>query len=178
MTDEMLLVRLKADDASALQTLHDRHWRPLVGHLTRTLGISSDLASDVAQETFCRLWDRRASWRAEGSLRGLLSRLGRNIAISEHRRRLARERAALAFVESVGGVTSSGPAERAELRVAIARGIAALPGRRREVFVLRRVHGLSHREIAEVMGTSTQTVANQLGHAVATLRRELSYLVE
>lgn len=177
MTDEMLLVRLRSDDATALRVLLDRHWRPLVDHLTRSLDLSTDVASDVAQETFCRLWDRRADWRTEGSLRGLLARLGRNIAISEHRRLAARDRAACVFAESV---VSTPPADRStdrnELRGAIARGIAALPGRRREVFVLRRVHGKSHREIATLMGTSTQTVANQLGHAVATLRRELAYL--
>ncbi len=49
----------------------------------------------------------------------------------------------------------------------------ALPPRRREVFVLRCVHGLSYREIAGIMDTSTQTVANQLSHALATLRVSL-----
>jgi RNA polymerase sigma factor (sigma-70 family) len=49
----------------------------------------------------------------------------------------------------------------------------ALPRRRREVFLLRCVHELSYREIATIMDTSTQTVANQLSHALATLRRTL-----
>lgn len=179
MTDACLLSRLRADDAVALRALVDRHWAPLIAHLVRTLGLSRDHASDIAQETFCRLWERRASWRDEGSVWGLLARLGRNIAISEHRRRMARERAAIALVDAAGAVPSPGCGpEREELRGALEREIAALPGRRREVFVLRRVHGLSHKEIARRMGTSTQTVANQLGHAVATLRRELAYLVD
>jgi RNA polymerase sigma-70 factor (ECF subfamily) len=175
----MLLVRLRADDASALRTLVERHWGRLVAHLVRSLGLSRDHASDIAQETFCRLWERRARWRDEGSVWGLLARLGRNLAISDHRRRLARERAVHTLAQSTGAVTAPASApEREELIGALERGIAALPGRRREVFLLRRVHGLSHKEIARRMGTSTQTVANQLGHAVATLRRELAYLVD
>ncbi|MEJ7809976.1 MAG: sigma-70 family RNA polymerase sigma factor [Gemmatimonadaceae bacterium] len=177
--DEWLLERLRADDASALAALLDRHWAPLVAFLVRSTGSSPDHASDIAQEAFCRLWERRALWRAEGSVRGLLFRLVRNLAVSEHRRRVARDRAASALVESLDtAVPPGGAPERDELRVALERGIAALPARRREVFLLRRVEGLSHKQIAELMGTSTQTVANQLSHALATLRRDLAHLVE
>jgi DNA-directed RNA polymerase specialized sigma24 family protein len=46
------------------------------------------------------------------------------------------------------------------------------------VFLLRVVHGLSYKEIAEIMGTSSQTVANQLSHALATLRHDLGHLLD
>ena len=72
----------------------------------------------------------------------------------------------------------SSPAERAELRGALRRAIADLPSRRREVFLLRMIEGLSYEEIADAMGTSRQTVANQLSHALATLRRSLATLVD
>jgi RNA polymerase sigma-70 factor (ECF subfamily) len=52
--------------------------------------------------------------------------------------------------------------------------ITALPERRREIFVLSRYHGLSYREIAEVLEISPQTVANQLSAALATLRESLA----
>jgi RNA polymerase sigma-70 factor (ECF subfamily) len=179
MTDQRLLERLKADDAAALRILVDRHWLPLISYLTRSVGSSTDAATDCAQETFCRLWERRATWSAEGSVRGLLCRLARNIAISEHRRWRAREHAtrSSALFSGVSVAPTARP-EQDELRAALARGIAALPLRRREVFLLRRVHGLSHQQIAERMGTSTQTVANQLSQALTTLRRELAYLRE
>ena len=60
-----------------------------------------------------------------------------------------------------------------ELSASLERAIAALSPRRREVFLLRVVHDLSYKEIGAVMGTSTQTVANQLSHALAELRRRL-----
>jgi DNA-directed RNA polymerase specialized sigma24 family protein len=40
------------------------------------------------------------------------------------------------------------------------------------------VHGLSHREIAETMGISPQTVANQMSAALADLRRALDHLLD
>ena len=78
-SDAILLARLAADDASALDALLARHWGPLSLFLTRLTG-SEDAAEDAAQETFCRLWERRRSWRLTGSVTGLLFRLARNIA--------------------------------------------------------------------------------------------------
>ena len=172
--DACLLARLRTGDADALEALLARYWAPLVAYVTRVAGAGE--AEDVVQETFCRLWEWRAEWRAEGSVRGLLYRVAHNLAISRRRHDDARARAALALGDC-GGASASRPAdqavEQAELRAALDRVVHALPPRRREVFVLRCVHGLSYREIAGIMDTSTQTVANQLSHALATLRTSL-----
>jgi RNA polymerase sigma-70 factor (ECF subfamily) len=48
--------------------------------------------------------------------------------------------------------------------------VTALPPRRQEALVLARFHGLSYEQIAEVMGISVQTVANQLSSALRDLR--------
>lgn len=177
-SDAALLVRLRAGDAGALDDLLERYWSPVFLYALHLTG-SEDAADDVAQGVFCRVWERRATWRAEGSVRGLLFRLARNIAISAHRRERAQDRAVLAFAEDVS--TPAGPAlsaERAALRVALERAVAQLPARRREVFVLRMLDDLSYDEIAHVMGTSKQTVANQLSRALATLRLALADLLD
>jgi RNA polymerase sigma-70 factor, ECF subfamily len=176
-SDTELLERLRADDVAALEALLQRFWPQLVAYLRNTLG-SADAAQDVAQDTFCRLWERRAQWSAEGSVRGLIFRVAHNLAISAHRSRQAEARAVQAIAVSAR-LTVVNPAATSdrELRLALETAIAALPLRRREVFVLRCVHDLSYREIAQVMGTSVQTVANQLSHALAALRSALSHLL-
>ena len=171
-SDATLLARLAADDASALDALLARHWVTLTTFLTRLTG-SEDAAEDAAQETFCRLWERRRSWRPAGSVVGLLFRLARNIAISEHRHLHAQERAADVAAESSLPHHDIPELPDTALRAALERAIAALSPRRREVFLLRVVHDLSYKEIAAIMGTSTQTVANQLSHALAQLRQNI-----
>ena len=54
------------------------------------------------------------------------------------------------------------------------RAIRALPARRRTVFTLAHVHGLSHAEVGQTMGIAPQTVANHMSLALADLRAALS----
>lgn len=172
-SDATLLARLAADDASALDALLARYWSSLVLFVARLTG-SEEAAEDAVQEAFCRLWERRRAWRGTGSVSGLLYRLARNSAISQHRHLQAEDRAAEVVRETAPPHHDAPDLSDAALRVALERAIAALPPRRREVFLLRVVHDLSYKEIAAVMGTSPQTVANQLSHALATLRVALA----
>jgi RNA polymerase sigma-70 factor, ECF subfamily len=172
-TDAVLLARLAADDSSALDALLAKYWSPLTMFIARMTG-SPEAAEDAVQETFCRLWERRRAWRVEGSVGGLLFRLARNIAISEHRHLQAEERAASVAGEALPTHHDAPELPDAELRAVLEDAIATLPPRRREVFLLRVVHELSYKEIAAVMGTSPQTVANQLSHALGELRKKLA----
>lgn len=172
-SDANLLARLAADDVPALDALLARYWSPLTMFIARMTG-SPEAAEDAVQETFCRLWERRRTWRVDGSVSGLLFRLARNIAISEHRHLQAEDRATGIALEDAPRHHDLPELPDDELRAAIEVAIAALPPRRREVFLLRVVHDLSYKEIGAIMGTSTQTVANQLSHALAELRKQLA----
>lgn len=176
--DVALVERLRRGDERALDALLVRFWRPLVAYAER-LADTRDAAEDIAQRTFCRVWERRAEWRPTGSLRGLLYRVAHNLAVSERRAGQAHERAARVHVDRGAYVrTPLDAVEESQLRARLERAIQELPARRRQVFVLRCLHDLSYKEISEVMGTSTQTVANQLSRALTTLRLALAHLPE
>jgi RNA polymerase sigma factor (sigma-70 family) len=177
-SDEELLERLRADDTDALEAALGKYWVLIVDYIARVTG-SQDAAEDVAQRAFCQLWDRRMHWRASGSLRALLCRIARNYAVSEHRRECADERSAAAFAElTLPTATITHNIEAEQLRSALDREISLLPERRREILVLRCVHDLSYKEIAEVMNIAQQTVANQLSKALATLRGSLGGVLD
>lgn len=53
--------------------------------------------------------------------------------------------------------------------------IAALPPKCREVFILRKVHELSQREVARHMGISENTVEKHMGKALRVLSNAISY---
>jgi RNA polymerase sigma factor (sigma-70 family) len=176
VTDRDLLVRLMKDDVSALDQVLARYWAPIVLYLGGLLR-SGDAAEDVAQETFCRLWERRGRLRDTGSLRGFLYQVAHNLAITEQRRVRARARVVdlirseeprFEMPVDIGGDT---------LDASLQRAIGELPARRREVLLLRSVHGLPYKEIARALGIAPQTVGNQFSAALSSLRRTLAHLL-
>jgi RNA polymerase sigma-70 factor (ECF subfamily) len=60
-----------------------------------------------------------------------------------------------------------------QLAAIIEREIAALPPKMREVFVLSRKEYLTHKEIAELLGISEQTVSKHVTNALKILRVKL-----
>ena len=170
--DEDLIRRLRANDEEALELLVAFYWQRLVRFVEGILEQEGG-ADDVVQEAFIRLWMRRAELRFEGSFKALLYTLARNAAIDE-RRRFGRQKALSTRADPPASQASPlAGAEASELQAVADAAIAALPPRRREVFLLARTEGLSYKEIADVMGLSPQTVANQMSRALTELHEAL-----
>lgn len=172
--DVALVGRLALDDAQALGQLLERYWGPMVAFAMEKVR-SQDAAEDLVQEAFVRVWERRRQLRPQASPRAYLYRVLRNLIIDEYRRRRLRDR----FSALTGGSErSEAPSavavlEADELAGAARRAIAALPERRRDVFVLAHLHGLSYKEVAETLGITPRTVANHMSLALAQLREAL-----
>lgn len=169
--DRVLLDRLARGDVTALDTVLARFWSSLVAYLIGLLH-SREAAEDVAQETFYRLWERRTKLRPDGSLRGFIYQVARNLAISEQRRDQAFERTASAMVEDRMPFSYIEMEDDGSYR-ALQRAVSNLPERRREILLLHCVHGFSYKEIARLLGIAPQTVANQFSAALASLRQAL-----
>ena len=166
--------RLAENDSSALDEILQEHWRSVVAYAAAIV-LSREAAEDIAQETFLRLWRNRSKWEPSAPLRTYVFRVARNLALNEKERGAVRGRASLEVdLAWTRPATPLEELEQKELRIAVESAVAALPPRRREVFVLARVHGLSYQDIATVMGTSAQTVANQMSSALTDLRNALA----
>jgi RNA polymerase sigma-70 factor (ECF subfamily) len=166
--DLQLMRRLRAGESQAMDTLLTRHWEPLLRYCMGLLG-SWDSAEDIAQESFVKLWAKRAGWAPDSAASALLHRIARNAALDL----LKSPRNAAGQEDPAALIAPGTPAEEvevSELREAAMRAVSDLPPRRREVFRLARESGLSYAEIGEVMGVSRQTVANQMSLALNDLR--------
>lgn len=169
--DQEAMRTLCAGDQHALAELMDRHWVPLVRYAYRLSG-DKDAAEDFVQEAFVRLWNRRRLWEPSGPVRAYFYRIVRNLALQDQQKEGVRRRWREA--EERKERASASPADQTDaalLREALNDALSKLPPRRREAFILVRFHDLSYNEVAEVMGISTQTVANQMSAALTDLRR-------
>lgn len=173
----MLLSRIRAGDQEAFAALLADTWDDLVEHLVWILG-SREAAQDAAQEAMIRIWERREEWH-EGSARGLVFRIGRNAALDARRREKVRLRWRSAR-EKEPITEREGPEEDtrwSEYQGRLRSALDALPPARREVVELVRLRGLTHREVAGLLGLSQQTVANRMTLALAELRTLLADLL-
>jgi len=178
--DLALFAALRAGDSSALAELLQMYWRPIARYANRLLD-NSDAAEDVAQETFMRFWSQRTRWDPTAHPRAILYHVARKLMLNEQRS--ARVRAKWVTRETMDPAryrlpTPAQAFDERELEAVLVRAINALPERRREVFRLVRHGGLTYRQVAEVMGITVQTVANQMTAALNDLRRAVDPLVE
>ena len=166
--------RLADGDGAAFQAAINRYWAPLTRYAARMLG-DLDAAHDIAQDAFLRLWESREGLRST-AVGAYLFRVAHNLMVDEVRKRAVRERCLASADDSLVPTFPLDPAElveRKELHVTIEEAVAALPARRREVFILAYLHDQSYRQIGEAFGISVATVKNHLAAALSNLRRAL-----
>lgn len=135
----------------------------------------------MVQEGFIRVWEKRRDWTSRGTVSAYLYRIVRNLSLNDRRDRktamLRNQQVSEAKGRNASPRTPADTLEAACLRAEVEAAITSLPERRREIFILSRFHGLTHRDIAAVLELSTQTVANQMSAALAELRDVLRHLV-
>lgn len=140
------------------------------------LGLSKDDAKDVVQQAFLAVWNKRAEIDPTQSLRAYLFRSGRNAGFNLKRAR-AREVGLPEDAAAGAMAVSEDELERTEetesLTSTLAKAIKQLPPRRREVFELCFVDGLTYSEAASVLDLSPKTIENQMRHALKALRKFL-----
>lgn len=158
-------------DESALESLFRATYDGLFEYARRIIG-DEDGAGDVVQEAFIRLWGRRDEHDPSGSVRGLLFRTVRNLALNVQRdERRRRELLEEKYEPPRRGAESPDEVlEATDLRHLLGQWMDELPDRQREALHLSRFEGLSHEEIATVMEVSARTVNNHLVRGLRTLR--------
>ena len=176
-----LLFQLIAEsDEKAFNRLFRASFAPLVLFACRYVHDKS-AASDMVQEAFIKIWQKRTYLREVQSARSYLYRAVRNFCLNyirDHAREQSIEEDQHHVAFSEGRYTpaddNSGQESLSRARQQmqlLQQWVAALPDRQREAFELSRFEGLDHDEIAIVMEVSAKTVNNHITGALQNIRR-------
>ena len=196
MDEQDLIRRAASGDLDAFEDLVARK-RERVFWIAYHIVGDEELARDVAQEVFIRLYRVIRRFRAGGRFDAWLYRIATNLGIDAYRReRPHRETAPLEAIDGrpfAGEIATPGPApgpggpatgasrespaadalRQREVRRIFLTLSALLTRKQRLAFVLREFEGLTTAEVAEVMDTRESTVRNHVLQARRILQEEL-----
>ena len=184
MTERELIAAAQRGDRAAFGALVERHQAMVYSLAFRMTGNADD-ADDLTQDTFLNAWRGLASFDGRSALSTWLYRLCTNACIDFLRRE--KRRAGLSMTlneeENEDGErqfdlpddrwSPERELDRAEIRDAVRRGLAALSPAHREVLILRELKGLSYAEIARELGMEEGTVKSRIARARLALREIL-----
>ena len=192
-----LIARARAGDGDAFGALTEPHRRELQVHCYRMLGSVQD-AADVLQETLLAAWQGLEGFEGRASLRTWLYRIATNRCLNARRAASRRPAAAwsvpgveppaptrygeVVWLEPYPDVlldgafgAPPGPEARYEamesIALAFVTALQTLPPRQLAVVVLRDVLGYPASDVAEMLGSSVESVNSALKRARAALPR-------
>ncbi len=160
---------------SGFEILFKQHYSVLCAY---TYGFVADynLCEDIVQEVFSKLWTDKQKINIDTSVKSYLYSAARNTALNfiKHQK-VKRQYEKVNNDES--NYTEQSQEEQLigkELNAKIQSAINNLPTERRKIFLMSRMDELKYKEIAEKLDISIKTVENQMGKALASLRKDLS----
>ena len=177
--DQDVLAAVARGNVEALDLLYQRYHQRLYALAYRMVA-DRQIAEDLIQETFVRVWRHAASYSPQaGSVRGWLFAILRNYAIDcirKQRQRSAPREVPLGEIDCDEHLAVGDTWEevwRREERAQIRRALDHLSEKQRMVIELGYFQGYTHVEIAAMSGLPLGTVKSSMRLGLGALKREL-----
>lgn len=175
LSDERSLVlRLIEGDEDAFCELYAAYKNRLIYFAMRFLK-SREYAEDIFQDAFAVVWQGRRFINPDASFSAYLYTIVRNRILNQLRDLSNQNKLREQILSQAVNYTNETKDEiiANDLRQFISRALQQLTPRQREIFQMSRERQMSHREIAEVLGISVNTVQESISISLRTLRTYL-----
>ncbi|MGB0885491.1 MAG: RNA polymerase sigma-70 factor [Chitinophagales bacterium] len=158
-----------------LKNLFDKSYQYLVIKAVRIV-YKQDVAEDLVQECFIKLWEKRETIDAKISIEVYLNKMIRNKCLDYLKKNKVRLEE---LDENIGLAADSDDKEEAqEIQRNIDKTLNSLPEKCRQVFVLSRFEEMSYKEISDQLDISKKTVEAHVSKALKSFRSSLKqYLI-
>lgn len=172
--EKALLLRIAEGDEYAFSVVVNNWWQPVLRQAMTYLK-SAQVAEETTLDIFEKIWHKREQLSDVESFKDWLYILSRNELISRLRKKVSPATGELSEHSDIEDVRFPGKRlDLKDLSVLIEAGVQRLTPQQKQVFELSRKEGLSHQEIAELLGLSRQTVKGHMVNALNFLRKFLN----
>lgn len=166
-----LVLRLQKADKEAFIALYDRY-HVLIYQWTIKLVKVPQLAEDLVQDVFLKIWQIREQVNPGHSFPAFLYRISRNMALNTLKKIASEEKLQAQVMAEL-----SNNCESAENKILwqqyealLHNAVEQLPRQRQKVFRLCRTEGKSYDEVANELGISRNTVKEHMVIAVKNIK--------
>lgn len=153
--------------------IYDNYFDPVRNYLFYRSG-DTDVATDIAQEVFLKLWEKQLPLD-RNKVKGLLFKMAGDMFISRYRR----SKVEMDYSKSLQfDYNEQSPEEHylyEELKMIYEKTLLKLPEKQRVVFLMSRLEKLKYYEIAERLNISVKAVEKRMKYALLFLRKALNY---
>lgn len=171
LEDKDLLIKLRKGDELAFVKIYNQY-RHKIHTYAYQLSKSTDVAEEIVQEVFIRIWQKREQINVDLSFNGYIKKITLNHVLN-HLKKVSREKSlqeeVFQLIEVSHNRTEDELLEK-ELRKIYAEAITQLPAQKKLIYQMSRTEELSHEEIALKLNISRNTVKNHMVEASRFVR--------
>lgn len=172
--DSDLLLKLAEGDENAFAALYARY-KPALTAFIVTFVKSPEMAEDLSQEVFIKIWELRRQLSQVISFRAYLFTAARNHTLNILKKAAHEEMARAEIIRHIQQLRSEVEEEllSKEYEEHLSRILQELPAQSRRVFHLCREQYKSYSEVASMLGISRNAVKKHMVRSMKTLRESL-----
>ncbi len=176
LSEKELIFLLREGHEGALRALYDIHLKKLHYFIFRTAK-SRQLAEDVVQDVFIKIWETRLQIDPEQPFRTYLYTIAKHHLLNLLKR-LQHESGILDEIRKYmdpGENTTELQIEYSESNVLLTEAISKLPPQCKEVFIRCKIQGLSYKQVAAELNITEGTVNSQMVKALRSIREYITF---
>ena len=135
-----------------------------------------ELADDIAQDTFIKIWEKRNEIRNE-TVKSLLYTIAGNLCKNRFEHQQVVFEFANNFQQNEFSVSPEFELELKEFNDKLQNAIGKLKEKNRVVFLMNRIDGLTYKQIADNLGLSQKAIEKRMKNALDELKKTIEYKI-
>lgn len=166
-------MHLLEDEKKWFKEIFDEHHDYIRNYLYYLSG-DANLADDLVQDAFLKLWEIRQKVKKESVLPFLFT-IARHLYFKNHRRKAIFLKFSSQWEEPAKEVSGEYMLEMKEFDTKLQNALSNLPEKTRTAFLLSRMDEMSYTEIAKSFGLSVKAIEKHISKAKKILREQIGH---